>query len=232
MMASRIYRFISARLLSSLLLLTLVPALTATAQKLPSSEEEKPIPLINGIAVGANLFGLGQQFLGSDWMQLEAMARLNLKDKYFPIIEMGIGQADHEGKDLDNHFTTRAPFFRIGCDYNFTKKHNGNRLFTGLRYGFSYFTYDIDAASPLADPIWGTQQEVNFTNLSGNQHWAEVIFGLETRLWSIIRLGWDVRIKFRIVENSSTLGSAWYVPGFGINDTSCWGGSFKLLFDI
>ena len=146
MMASRIYRFISARLLSSLLLLTLVPALTATAQKLPSSEEEKPIPLINGIAVGANLFGLGQQFLGSDWMQLEAMARLNLKDKYFPIIEMGIGQADHEGKDLDNHFTTRAPFFRIGCDYNFTKKHNGNRLFTGLRSGFCNY---IHSARPI-----------------------------------------------------------------------------------
>ncbi len=232
MMASRIYRFISARLLSSLLLLTLMPALTATAQQLPAPKEEKPVPLIDGIAVGANLLGLGQQFLGSDWMQLEAMARLNLKDKYFPIFEMGIGQADHEGKDLDNHFTTRAPFFRIGCDYNFTKKHNGNRLFTGLRYGFSYFTYDIDAATPLADPIWGTKQEVNFTNLSGNQHWAEVVFGLETRLWSIVRLGWDVRIKFRIVENSSTLGSAWYVPGFGINDTSCWGGSFKILFDI
>ena len=234
-MALKTYKSIFAQVNKWLLLFAMsFLSFTATAQEpAPSGESEGPaISFIHGVAVGADLLGVVMKATNNDWSQLEVLARLNLLDKYFPIFEMGLGMADHEGRDLDNHFTTRAPYFRLGCDYNFTKKHNGNRLFAGLRYGCSFFNYDIDAATPLTDPVWGTQQEVNFRDLSGNMHWAELVFGLETRLWTIVHLGWDARIKFRIVENPHAIGSPWYVPGFGINDTSCWGGSFKILFDI
>ncbi len=234
MMALRTFKYISVRLSSILLALCLsLSSHTVSAQEIQFGEkEQKSVHLIDGIAVGADILGFGLKAMGSDWSQMEVMARINMLDKYFPIFEMGIGEADHEGVDLDNHFTVRAPYFRIGADYNFTKKHNGNRLFLGLRYGFSFFNYNIDSPTPLEDPIWGAKQEVNFSDLSGNSHWAELVFGLETRLWSIVHLGWDVRMKLRIVENPHSIGSPWYVPGFGLNDTTSWGGSFKVLFDI
>jgi len=202
------------------------------AKKAKKKKDKKEPSFFYGVAVGADILGPILKVGGSDWRQFEVMARVNLLDKYFPIFEMGIGEADHEGHDLDNHFSVRAPYFRIGADYNFTKKHNGNRLLLGLRYGFSTFNYDLDAGTPLSDPVWKTQMEVNYKDLHCQAHWAEVVFGVETRLWTIIHAGWDLRVKFRISEKDPTLGQPWFVPGYGKNDTSCWGGSFKILIDI
>lgn len=255
MMVSRIYRSTSARLSDKLLPLLLCLCLSAPAAASEPSEvsdtleidlsqdadrpplkkakKKKNTPsFFYGATVGADILGPIIKVGGSDWTQYEVMARINLLDKYFPIFEMGIGEADHEGNDLDNHFTVRAPFFRIGADYNFTKKHNGNRLLLGFRYGFSAFKYDLDAETPLIDPVWKTQQPVNFTGLSSNAQWLEIVFGVETKLWSFIHAGWDLRVKFRVHEHAPTLGSPWFVPGYGKNDTSCWGGSFKIMFDI
>lgn len=186
-----------------------------------------------GVAVGADLVGAGMKLAGCDWSQMEVLARLNFKDKYFPIFEMGIGEADHEGREIDNRYKTRAPYFRVGADYNFTKKHNGNRLFLGLRYGFSAYNYDVLSPTPLTDPVWNESRIVNYTGLHGRNQWAEVVLGVETRLWSIVRMGWDMRIKLRIHENVDPIGQPWYVPGFGKNGSSTvWGGTFKVLFDI
>ncbi len=202
------------------------------ARKIKKKKDKKEPSFFYGVAVGADILGPILKVGGSDWSQLEVMARVNLLDKYFPIFEMGLGEADHEGHDLDNHFTVRAPYFRIGADYKFTKKHNGNRLMLGFRYGFSTFNYDLDAATALKDPVWKTEMEVNYKDLHCQAHWAEGVFGVETRLWTIIHAGWDLRVKFRISEKDPTLGQPWFVPGFGKNDTSCWGGSFKILIDL
>lgn len=186
-----------------------------------------------GIAVGADLVGVGMRLVGCDWRQMEVLARINIKDKYFPIFEMGIGEADHEGREIENRFKTRAPYFRVGADYNFTKKHNGNRLFLGLRYGFSAYNYDVLSSQLLTDPVWLQTAPVQYTGLHGRNQWAEVVLGLETRLWSIVRMGWDMRVKFRIHESVDPIGEPWFVPGFGKNNSSTiWGGTFKILFDI
>ncbi|MBP5770006.1 MAG: hypothetical protein J6W75_01420 [Bacteroidaceae bacterium] len=188
---------------------------------------------LDGAAVGVDLVGIGMKVAGTDWSQMEVFARLNFFDKYFPIFELGLGEADHEGPELENHFKIRAPYFRLGADYNFAKKHNGNRIFGGLRYGFSAYTYDLDSSIPLTDPVWGTSQPFHQHNLSGNLHWLEAVFGIETKLWSIVRLGWDVRFKFRLAQKASDIGQPWYFPGYGKNgDGVGWGGTFKLVFDI
>ena len=186
-----------------------------------------------GIAVGADMVGFGMRLAGCDWRQMEVLARLQIKDKYFPIFEMGLGEADHEGRETDNLYKTRAPYFRIGADYNFTKKHNGNRLFLGIRYAFSAYNYEIHSAEPVTDPVWHTSQPIDYTGLHGRNQWAEIVLGVETRLWSIVRMGWDMRIKFRLHENVDPICEPWYVPGYGKNaSTTTWGGTFKILFDI
>ena len=214
--------------------LALPDAIVGTANDIIAKKKQKKrVRFLNGAAVGADLVGLVMKVAGTDWSQMEAMARLNFYDKLFPIFELGIGEGNHEGREIDNHFKVRAPYFRIGCDYNFTKKHNGNRLFLGLRYGFSAYNYDLDSPTPLADPVWKTEEPFSKHGLSGHLHWGELVFGIETRLWSIIRMGWDARIKFRFAQKASDIGDPWYVPGFGQNGgSSCWGGTYKLIFDI
>lgn len=197
-------------------------------------KKKKKIHFFNGFGVGIDLVGLVQKVAGSDWSQMEVLARMNIKERYFPVFEMGLGEADHEGRDLDNRFRLRSPYFRVGCDYNIRAKHaDGYRFFVGLRYGFSFYSYDLTSPDPLTDPVWGTSQPFNLEGLKGSAHWGEVVIGLETRLWTIVRLGWDIRFKLIITEKAHEVGEPWFIPGFGKRpDSIGWGGTFKLMFDI
>ena len=250
-MASRTFRYISALLLSLAVsiadaqtpadttavepsdsIVTMGDLVNSIADKVKGKHEKK-IHFINGAAVGADIVGWGMKALGSDWRHMEVLGRINILDRYFPIAELGIGEANHEGRDLENRFKVRAPYFRVGADYNFNKKHNGNRMTGGLRYGFSKYNYDLFVAEPLTDPIWGGSEELDLTGRDGRCHWLEVVFGLETRVWTIVHLGWDIRIKAKLSQKKAPEGQPWYIPGYGKTDGStCWGGSFKLLFDI
>ncbi|MCR5181278.1 MAG: DUF6048 family protein [Bacteroidaceae bacterium] len=213
---------------------TAVEEMTQQLAENLGGEKKRKIHFINGFGIGADILGLVQKVGSSDWTNMEAMARVNILERYFPIFELGIGEADHEGRDLDNRFRVRAPYFRVGMDYNFrAQQADGNRLLFGFRYGFSTYKYDLDSAVPLRDPVWKTEQQFVLHDLSGNAHWLELVFGLETRLWTIVRLGWDLRVKFLINQKAHEVGEPWLIPGFGKKpDGIGWGGSFKLMFDI
>ena len=96
-------------------------------------------PLLAGAAVSVDICGLAMKGVGAKFANMEAAARINFKEKYFPLFEIGLGDCTREGQENNNLFSTTAPYFRIGMDYNFNKKLNGNRFFGGLRYGFSAF---------------------------------------------------------------------------------------------
>ena len=245
----RIYRSISARLRNSVLLMAalLCWCSGAVAQdtlsvevsgdsitvKLPKKERKpREQRLLQGVAVGADLVGWVMKAAGADWAMMEVLARVNLKDKYFPIFELGLGEANHSGNDQDYQYNVRAPYFRVGMDYNINKKHNGNRMFFGLRYGFSFFNYDLTSPTPLTDPVWKESRPFDYESLHGAAHWGEIVFGLEMRLWKMIRLGWDARIKFRFTQKTDEVGPPWLIPGYGKNDTSGWGGTFKVLVEL
>ena len=48
----------------------------------------------------------------------------------------------------------------------------------------------------------------------------------------MVRLGWSLRYRVRLSDKPSAVGSAWYVPGYGKNDTHAMGATFQLIFDI
>lgn len=220
----RISRYTSALLLS----LTCAIALHA-------KQEEDPIPqapLFCGIAIQADLAGPVMKAVGTRFDQLECGARLNFRDHYFPIVELGIGESDREGQQNNNHFHTRAPYFRVGMDYNVNRKHNGNRLFVGLRYAFSSFKYDFHDPD-FSDPVWeGGQQGLTLNDQQGRMQWAEVCAGCETKIWSFIRLGWTLRFKARLHQRDNGHGEPYYTPGFGKNGATTWGGTCNLIFDV
>ena len=123
----------------------LAMALTSQAQLKMFRMEKDSIPFFRGFAVGADVAGALQMQLG-DYGQYEAFLRVNLHDQYFPTLELGYGKASHEDDIVTGiSYRTKAPYFRLGADVNLLKKkHTGNRIFVGLRYGFTSYKIDLD----------------------------------------------------------------------------------------
>ncbi|MCM1109529.1 MAG: DUF6048 family protein [Clostridium sp.] len=236
-MGPRIFKYFSIALIS------LFPFnLSAQEQKTPQSEQEarqavadptiRPVPLYCGVSVFVDVAGAAMKVFNADFAQMEVAARVSLKDRFFPIVEAGYGSCDYVHEETYNTFKTNAPYFRVGMDYSFNKKkRTGNRVYAGLRYGFSAFRYDISSPD-FRDPVWNVEVPFRFENLKANAQWGEVLFGVETKIWKYFHLGWTVRYKFRMKNATSPYGEAWYIPGFGKNDTSCLGGTFCAIFEI
>ncbi len=225
---SSIYSYISTLLISIALLL--MPA-SAGAQKIILPEKQDSVPLFRGIAVGADLFGAIQRQV-SDYGQYEANLRINLKDKYFPVFELGVGDADHQDDAVTGiSVKTRAPYGRIGCDFNVLRdKHGDYRAYVGFRYAYSSFDFELSHPG-VEDPIWGGVAEYG-TDETCDCQWLEGVFTVDAKVFGPVRLGWSVRYRRRIVAPDSSVGDVWYVPGFGRSKKTCIGGSFNIAFEI
>ncbi len=81
----RISSFISRAIAISLLLLAVATPLAAQERKGIAKQEADTVALFRGIAVSADLVGLVQLAV-SDYGQYEAALRINLKDKYLPVV--------------------------------------------------------------------------------------------------------------------------------------------------
>ena len=220
--------YISALLISLSLLLA---ATSANAQKIVIQSEPDTVPLFRGIAVGADLFGAIQRQV-SDYGQYEANLRVNLRDKYFPVFELGIGDADHQDDAVTGiSVKTRAPYGRIGCDFNVLRdKHGDYRAYVGFRYAYSSFDFKLSHPG-VEDPIWGGVAEYG-TDETCNSHWLEGVFTVDAKVLGPLRLGWSVRYRRRIVAPDCSVGDVWYIPGFGRSKKTCIGGTFNIAFEI
>ena len=215
--------------LSCFLLLISLTCFSMQAQEQPQQKEKAP--LLSGVAVSTDLVGFAMKAVGAKFANMEVGARINILDKYFPAAELGIGDCHREGAETGNTFYTTSPYMRFGLDYNFNKKHNGNRLFGLFRYGFSSFKYDIGNES-FIDPIYGTTIPLELSSEKATAHWLEFGAAVETKLWSFIRMSWSMRYKFRLGLKSPDAGEPYFIPGFGKNDSNCFGGTVNLIFDL
>lgn len=190
------------------------------------------IPLLTGASVSFNLAGalLARTTSSGEY---EGAFRLNLRNRYFPIAEIGWGVADAEGATSHLTFSTHAPYFRLGMDYNLKRDRlSKNRIFIGARYGFSAFSYDVSGPD-IQDNRWNTTLPFQHSGIDDQVHWGEALFGLEAQLWKFVHVGWSVRYRLRFYEKDTGIGHAWYVPGFGKNTSSAhFGGTFNIVFDL
>ena len=65
----------------------------------PKKEEKKEadenvFPLYNGVTVSVDLWGIGSKVLGGDFLSSEVAVDVNLKNRFFPIVELGYGSTD------------------------------------------------------------------------------------------------------------------------------------------
>lgn len=208
-------------------------ALSASAQGLKlHAERPDTNRFFRGLQVMVDAVG-PIQLAVSDYGQYEAALRINLKDKYFPVFELGYGTANHEDDPVTHvAYKTSAPYGKVGLDFNIMKnKHDIYRVYIGARYAFTTFKYDV--ASPmLTDPVWKDPAAIQLNNVSASYHWAELLFAVDAKIWGPLHLGWSVRYRRRLAHNDGESGNVWYVPGFGKTGNSRLGGTFNIIINL
>lgn len=193
--------------------------------------EQDTIPFFRNVAIGADLVGPGMIAFGS-YGQYEGILRINLKDKYYPTVEVGVGKADKHEDTTGNSYKASAPYARVGLDFNvLTNKHDSYRALVGARIGYTSFKYDY-ANAGIIDPIWQTPTGIEVKDVKSNMLWAEIVAGLDAKLWGPIRLGWNVRYKARLHQKKNAGSVAWYVPGYGKNGSTRIGAEFNMMFEF
>lgn len=220
-----------SRLIVSIALLVSLPTASQAQLKMFRIEKDS-IPLFRGFSVSFDLVSPAMLIL-TDHGGYEGAFRLNLHDQWFPIVEVGIGKANHKDDKVTGiNYKTTAPYFRIGVDLNLMKnKHQPNRLYGGLRYAFT--SYKVDITRPdLTDPVWGWEANFIAEGMKCNMHWFEVVFGIDAKIFGPLHLGWNVRYKRRIAHKDGDVGNTWYVPGFGTNDKDQIAANFNVIIDI
>lgn len=212
-------------------LLLLLTASTTQAQLKFFTMEKDSIPLFRGFSVSFDLAGAAMMAL-SDYGQYEGALRLNLHDEWFPIVELGLGKADHNDVTTQLYYKTSAPYFRVGIDRNLLKnKHGKNRLYGGLRYAHTSYKVDI-IRPPFSDPYWGWMTGYELKDVQCYYHWLEAVVGIDAQVFGPLHLGWSVRYKLRVAHSKHDFGKTWYVPGFGTDDDTKLGVSFNVIIDI
>lgn len=235
MTVKRTSSFVSRVIAISMLLIAVT---TATAQSRKDATADKKltaqkdtVAFFRGVAVAADVVGLAQLAF-SDYGQYEAALRINLKDRYFPVFELGYGTADSDNPTTNLKYKTSAPYWRVGMDFNIAKnKHDAYRVYAGARYAMTYYKFDV-VGSGLKDPVWGDDVDYNVKGMKAYYHWMEAVFGVDAKIAGPLRLGWSVRYRRRITHDDGNIGKTWYVPGYGKQGGSRLGGTFNIIFEI
>lgn len=205
------------------------------------------IPFYNGTYIGVDVYGIGSKLLGGDFMNAEINIGVNLKNKFIPTLEFGMGGTDTWNETGIHYKSKPAPYFRIGVDYNTMakKKEKNSYLYAGLRYAFTSFKYDV-STMPVDDPIWGDNignpsledsywgGSVPFSHLGmqGSMQWIELVLGVKVRIYKNFNMGWSLRMKYKTNASIGEYGNPWYVPGYGKFKSNNMGITYSLIYKL
>ena len=102
-------------------------------------------PLFNSLSVNVNILDGITNLFGQSYGNYEIAAELDLHNRFFPVWEIGIGHADNTPEGLNFTYRIKTLYNRVGMNYNFGYNKTAMSFFyIGIRYGFSFFTYNID----------------------------------------------------------------------------------------
>jgi hypothetical protein len=200
-------------------------------EKKKGSEFTKTL-LLNGITVQADIASIVGSILSKgETYSTEGSVQIDLKHKYYPVVELGFGGANKLSAD-NVGFKANGLFGRIGVDINLLKqkkdaKPSNNLFLAGARIGVSNLSYDVTNVS-ITDNYWGGTEILNYQNQSATKVWFEIVAGVRVEVFKNIFMGWTVRNKNLLNQDTEGKISSWYIPGFGISTSSTWGFSYTL----
>jgi len=206
------------------------------AQKTSKVVEIDNTPLLNGVTIQADIASLiGSALLSKETYSSEIGVQVDLKQKFFPILELGYAGANKTS--IDNvSFQTKGMFSRLGVDFNLLspkkdQKPSTNLFLAGLRLGMSSFKYDLNNLV-ITDNYWGGSEILNYPNTSNIKIWYEIVLGIRVEVVRDLFMGWSVRTKNLINQDVTGQISPWYIPGFGINNGSSWGLNYTIGYKL
>ena len=187
-----------------------------------------------GVGVSADIFGCAYSLIG-DGISTEIAAEANFGNRLYPTLEAGWAWCNATDENNGIKYHTNAPYYRAGFNYNFlTKKDNPNPkhyIYGLVRIGWTNFKYDVQTP-PITDPVWGGEVALDLKDVEGACLWGEVGAGIKVKIVKGFHMGWSVRYKFRFTEKKAENSRMWYIPGYGKNQSTCFGGTYSLIYDI
>ena len=221
-------------LLSSILLLAPLTAQAKEKEEKENKNTEYKFFSFNGVGVQADLFGYIYSLIG-EYTYAEGAVELNIGNRLYPIAEVGYGWCNYTDETTAMHYKTASPYYKVGFNYNFyTKRDNPSpkHYIYGLaRVGFCNFNYDVDTPE-ITDPVWGEKTSLKLNGVNGACVWAEVGAGIKVKIVKGFHMGWSIRYKVRLKQEKGSNSNMWYIPGYGINESTCFGGTYSLIYEI
>lgn len=187
---------------------------------LPGPEEGRVPKMINPLlysaSIGVDIWDPIMRIFGQKYGLIGFSAELNLHNRYIPVFEAGLGNADNTPTHQNyTYHVGVTPYFRVGVNYNFLYNSNPDYQFVaGLRFGWTHFNYQLRSVE-ITDPYWGTAQVVDFPRQTSNVTYLNVLFGLRVKIWKQLSMGWHIRIRTILHETDQPSGQPWYIPGYG-----------------
>lgn len=193
--------------------------------------KEDSTAIVNGFQVNVDLVGVVQSML-SDKKYYEASARMSIKDWLFPTVELGYGTTDYHEVESNVYYSCSAPYGRLGFDVNILKdRHDDYQVFVGARAAYTNFKFDVSAPTAV-DPVFGGNANYDVKDAKCNYLWAELLIGVDARIVGPVHLGWTMRYKNKLHSSYEGIDKAWYVPGYGNDDSTGFGATFNVGINI
>lgn len=187
-------------------------------------------PLLFSTSVGIDIWDPLMRIFGQSYGLIGFSAELNLHNRYIPVVEAGLGNADSTPNNQNyTYHAGISPYFRVGMNYNFLYNSNPDYQFVaGLRFGWTSFDYQLRDVY-ISDSYWGQDKTVDFPVQTSSVSYLNVIFGLRVKIWKPISMGWNVRFRAILHETDQPGGKPWYIPGYG-SRSGIITGSFSIFY--
>lgn len=177
---------------------------------------EVEIPTYQGINLGLEL---GKPMLGllSANKGYSLKADVNLKNTWFPTLEIGYGSYDKTAES-GMRCLASGNYLKIGTNKALTYLGDKaeNLFYAGAHYGFTSFRYTLDNLA-WYDNYWGDNALTTISNQRGIVGWLELTVGVRVQVYGPFALGWSGQYKSTLHVSGGATSDPAYIPGYGEN---------------
>lgn len=175
------------------------------------------LPTYRCTTIGIELSEPAKYISGSDG-GFSIYADVNLKNKYFPNIELGRSHYDHSSSLAD--FKTNGTYIKLGIlkALSYYGSKADNMVYTGIHFGFTAFSYDLNNIT-YKDDYWNYNYTYSLHNEKAQIGWIDIVGGIKVNITGPFSLGWYISYAWRIINNNGKESNPMYVPGYGRNES-------------
>lgn len=189
-------------------------------------------PRWQSVDIGVDIWDPVMRLLGQKYGLGSAYVRLSIHNRFFPLVEAGLGRADITPDG--NNFTFKsptAPYFKIGFDYNvFYNNSPAYALLVGMRYGFTPFKWSVDNVT-VPGSYWDDPSSFSIPSQSATAGFLEISLGVRVKIWGPVSAGWQFKFRSMLHESRNIHGEPMYIPGFGKRSSPI-SGAFSIIYTI